>query len=56
VPIRATRWPVRRTPRVVFLIGAVLLAIAVAVALVHQPTRGQRQCERPAWLARHKGR
>jgi hypothetical protein len=42
VPIRATRWPARRTPRAVFLAAAVLLAIAVAVALVHRPTRGQR--------------
>ncbi len=42
VPIRATRWPARRTPRAVFLTAAVLLVIAVAVALVHRPTRGQR--------------
>jgi hypothetical protein len=38
----ATGWPVRRTPRWVFLAGAVLLAVAVAVALVHKPSQAER--------------
>ena len=32
----------RRTPRWVFLVGAVLLAVAVAVALVHKPSQAER--------------
>jgi hypothetical protein len=39
---RASGWPVRRTPRWVLLAGAGLLVIAIAVALVHKPTQGQR--------------
>jgi hypothetical protein len=42
VPIRATRWPGRRTPRAVLVAAVVLLAVAAAVALVHRPTRAQR--------------
>lgn len=38
----ATGWPVRRTPPWVFLVGAVLLAVAVAVALVHKPSQAER--------------
>jgi hypothetical protein len=40
--VTATGWPVRRTPRWVLLAGAGLLAVAVAVALVHKPTRAER--------------
>jgi hypothetical protein len=40
--VRATGWPVRRTPRWVFLAGAGLLVVAVAVALVHKPSRAER--------------
>jgi hypothetical protein len=50
VPIRATRWPARRTPRTVYLAGAVLLALAVAVALVHKPTRAQRATDLRGFL------
>jgi hypothetical protein len=50
VPIRATRWPVRRTPRAVFLAAAVLLAVAVAVGLVHRPSRGQRAADLRGFL------
>ena len=39
---RPSGWPVRRTPRWVLLAGAGLLVIAVAVALVHRPTQGER--------------
>ena len=42
VPIRATGWPVRRTPRAVLAAGVVIALIAVAVALVHRPTRAER--------------
>jgi hypothetical protein len=40
--VRATGWPVRRTPRWVFLAGAGFLIIAVAVALVHRPSQAER--------------
>jgi Co/Zn/Cd efflux system component len=40
--IRATGWPVRRTPRWLLLAVAGLLVIAVAVALVHKPSQAQR--------------
>jgi hypothetical protein len=40
--VRPTGWPVRRTPRWVLLAGAGLLIIAVAVALVHKPSRAER--------------
>jgi hypothetical protein len=40
--VRATGWPVRRTPRWVFLAGAGLLIIAIAVALVHKPSKAER--------------
>lgn len=39
---RASGWPVRHTPRWVLLAGAALLVIAIAVALVHKPTQGER--------------
>jgi hypothetical protein len=40
--VRATGWPVRRTPRWLLLAGAGLVIIAVAVGLVHKPSQGQR--------------
>ena len=51
VPIRATRWPARRTPRALSAAGVVLLAIAVAVALAHRPTPGQRAADLRGFLA-----
>jgi len=47
---RASGWPVRRTPRWVLLAGAGLLVIAVAVALVHKPTRGERASDMSGFL------
>ena len=41
VPIRATRWPVRKTPRWAWAAGAVLLIGAVLVGLAHKPTHSQ---------------
>lgn len=40
--VRATGWPVRRTPRWILLALAGLLVIAVAVALVHRPSPAER--------------
>jgi hypothetical protein len=40
--VRASGWPVRRTPRWVLLGVGGLLVIAVAVGLVHKPSQAQR--------------
>ena len=50
VPIRRTAWPTRRTPRLIFAAVAVLLAIAVAVALVHRPSQAQRASDLRGFL------
>ena len=50
VPIRSSAWPQRRMPRWVYLAGVVLLAIAVAVALVHKPTKGQQASDLRGFL------
>jgi len=50
VPIRRTAWPTRRTPRLIFAAAAVLLAIGVAVALVHRPTQAQRASDLRGFL------
>jgi hypothetical protein len=42
VPIRHTSWPTQKTPRWLFLAGAVLLAVAVLIGLAHRPTQSQR--------------
>jgi hypothetical protein len=42
VPVRASGWAVRRTPRWVLLAGLALLIVAVAVALVHKPSRAEQ--------------
>jgi len=43
-------WPVRRTPRWVLLAIAALVAIAVAVSLVHKPSQGQRASDLRGFL------
>jgi hypothetical protein len=45
VPIRHTRWPVRRTPRSLFLVGVALLAVAALVGLAHRPSTAQRAAD-----------
>ena len=45
IPIRHTRWPVRRTPRSLFLVGIVLLAVAGLVSLTHRPSTTQRAAD-----------
>ena len=42
VPIRHTRWPVRRTPRSLFLVGLALLVAVVLVGLAHRPSTAQQ--------------
>jgi hypothetical protein len=50
VPIRHTPWPTRKTPRWLMLVGVVLLAGAVLVALSHRPSRSQRAGDVKAFL------
>jgi hypothetical protein len=45
VPIRHTRWPARRTPRSLFLVGVALLAVAALVGLTHRPSTAQRAAD-----------
>jgi len=42
VPIRATRWPVRRTPGWLILAGLAVIAVTVVLSLVHRPSTAQR--------------
>jgi hypothetical protein len=48
--VRASGWPVRRMPRWVILCFAGLLAVAVAVALVHKPSQAERATDLRGFL------
>lgn len=50
VPLRHSRWPVRRTPRWLFAAGAVVLAAAVLVGLAHHPSRAERATDMNGFL------
>ena len=50
VPIRHTRWPVRRTPRSLFLVGLALLVVAALVGLTHRPSTAQRAADLRGFL------
>ena len=50
VPVRSGGWPTRRAPGWVVGVGAVLLAVAVAVGLSHRPTSGQRAADLRTFL------
>jgi hypothetical protein len=49
-PIRRTAWATRRSPRLLWIAGAVILAIAVAVALVHRPSQAERASDLRGFL------
>jgi hypothetical protein len=51
VPIRHTRWPVRRTPRWLLLALALLIVAAVLVALAHKPSTSQRVSDMRGFLS-----
>ena len=51
IPIRPSRWPVRRMPRWVILAMAVFIAGAVLVALVHRPSQAQRAADLRGFLS-----
>ena len=50
VPIRRTGWATRRSPRLLWVAGASVLAIAVALALVHRPSQAQRASDLRGFL------
>lgn len=50
VPIRSTRWPVRKTPRWLLLAGVLIVVITVIVSVVHKPTRGERASDLRGFL------
>ncbi len=50
VPLRHSRWPVRKTPRWLFAAGAVVLAAAVLVGLAHHPSRAERATDMNGFL------
>jgi len=50
VPLRHGGWPVRKTPRWLFVAGAIVLAGVVAVGLVHHPSRSERAADMNAFL------
>jgi hypothetical protein len=50
VPIRSSAWPQRRIPRWIYLAVAALLVIAVAVALVHKPSRSEQATDLRGFL------
>ncbi len=50
VPVRASGWPVHRTPRWLFLAATALLACAVVVGLAVHPSRSQRAADMNGFL------
>jgi hypothetical protein len=50
-PIRRTAWPTRRSPRLFWVAGAVVLAVALAVALVHRPSPSERASDLRGFLS-----
>ena len=50
VPVRHTRWVKHRTPRWLFLAGALILAGAVIVGIAVQPSRSQRATDMNGFL------
>ncbi len=51
VPIRRTRWPARRTPRSIFLVGLALLVVAALIGLAHRPSAAQRAADLRGFLS-----
>lgn len=50
-----TGWPVRKTPRWVLLALVLFLAVAVAVALVHKPSKAERASDMRGFLQEVNG-
>jgi hypothetical protein len=50
VPLRHSRWPVRKTPRWLFVAGALVLAGAVLIGLAHRPSQAERATDMNGFL------
>ncbi|HEY6279186.1 MAG TPA: hypothetical protein VIX86_22970 [Streptosporangiaceae bacterium] len=50
VPLRHGRWPVHKTPRWLWVAGALVLAAAVLVGLAHHPSRAERATDMNGFL------
>jgi hypothetical protein len=50
VPIRSSRWPVRRTPRWAYGVGLVVIVGVVLVSLVHKPSTAERASDMRGFL------
>jgi hypothetical protein len=50
VPLRHSRWPVHKTPRWLFVAGALVLAGSVLVGLAHHPSRAERATDMNGFL------
>ena len=50
-PIRRTAWAPRRSPRLLWVAGAVVLAVALAVAFVHRPSTSERASDLRGFLS-----
>jgi hypothetical protein len=51
VPVRSSAWPTRKLPRWLYLAFAGLLAVAVLVALVHKPSKGEQATDLRGFLS-----
>jgi hypothetical protein len=50
VPLRSSAWPRRKLPRWIYLVATGLVIMAVAVALVHRPSAGERASDLRGYL------
>ena len=50
VPLRHSRWPVHKTPRWLFLAGALVLAGSILIGLAHHPSRSERATDMNGFL------
>ena len=50
VPLRHSRWPVHKTPRWLFLAGALVLAGSILIGLAHHPSRAERATDMNGFL------
>ncbi len=50
VPLRHSRWPVRKTPRWLFVAGALVLVGSVLVGLAHHPSQAERATDMNGFL------
>jgi hypothetical protein len=50
VPLRHSRWPVHKTPRWLFVAGALVLVGSILIGLAHHPSRAERATDMNGFL------